>query len=83
MRSKLACRFFCSELVAQMLVQANRVNLKQNLDFLPSSKTDGHVLDAPIAAMCSTSSYPPELAEKLITSPARNSPEIPICTIVE
>ena len=48
------CRFFCSELLAQMLVQAGQVKLKRNLDFLANGRADGRLLDAPIIAICST-----------------------------
>ena len=65
------CRFFCSELVAQMLVQVGRVHLKRNLDFLAGSRTDGHVLQAPVAAACS--SYGLTLAEKLVTVSAASA----------
>ena len=54
------CRFFCSELVAQMLVQAGQVKLKRNLDFLANGRTDGQLLNAPVIAMCPT----PEVADK-------------------
>ena len=66
------CRFFCSELVAQMLVHAGQVQLKRNLDFLPSSRTHGHVLQAPVAAACSSQGL--ALAEKLITLSVNMSP---------
>ena len=61
-------RFFCSELVAQMLVHAGQVKLKRNLDFLPSNKTHGHVLDAPIIATCPASTHAG--AETVISGPS-------------
>ena len=64
-------RFFCSELVAQMLVHAGQVKLKRNLDFLPSSKTHGHVLDVPVIASCPVPEY--AAAEKLMSGPAELS----------
>ncbi|CAK0782620.1 hypothetical protein CVIRNUC_005822 [Coccomyxa viridis] len=53
-------RFFCSELVAQMLVQAGQAKLKRNLDFLANGRADGQLLDAPVIAICPT----PESADK-------------------
>jgi hypothetical protein len=67
-------RFFCSELVAQMLVHAGQVKLKRNLDYLPSNKTHGHVLDAPIIATCPASTYAG--AEKVISGPSELSSQV-------
>ena len=64
-------RFFCSELVAQMLVHAGQVKLKRSLDFSPSSKTLGHVLDVPVIATCPVPGY--AAAEKLMSGPAELS----------
>ena len=64
----VSCRFFCSELVAQMLVQAGQAKLKRNLDFLANGRTDGQLLDAPIIAICPT---PEPADEKLkVEAPA-------------
>ena len=63
------CRFFCSELVAQMLVQAGQVKLNRNLDFLANGRTDGQLLDAPVIVICPT----PELAHD---TSKREAPEL-------
>ena len=57
-----------------MLVHAGQVKLKRNLDFLPSSRTQGHVLQAPVAAACPSPSYESIVAEKLITLSTKISP---------
>ncbi len=66
-----------------MLVHAGQAKLKRNLDFLPSSRTQGHVLQAPVAAACPSPSYGPTIAEKLITVSAKISPGDRVDTIYE
>ena len=51
-----------------MLVHAGQVNLKRNLDFLPSSR-NGQLLDASIAALTSRTAP----AEKLVALSAEMS----------
>ena len=66
-----------------MLVHAGQVKLKRNLDFLPSSRTQGHVLEAPVAAACRSSSREPALAGKLIALSQKISSKTPVHTIPE